>query len=81
MLNEVAIKRLRWKCRRGMKELDVLFERYLFNHLPEADSAMQSAFVELVDTEDPVIIDYLSGKSLPPNPLITDILQKMQIAS
>jgi antitoxin CptB len=77
-LTEHQIKRLRWQCRRGMKELDVLFERYLYNHLPTADDSYKAAFVELIETQDPIIIDYLTGKSSPDNILLLEILQLMQ---
>ena len=37
--------RLRWRCRRGMKELDVLLTRWLDAHHAEAPSASAARFV------------------------------------
>lgn len=53
--------RLRWLCRRGMKELDVVLERYLagrYDHAPEAERA---AFVALTSEEDPQIWAWVMG--------------------
>jgi antitoxin CptB len=35
------IGRLRWRCRRGMKELDVLLTRYVDEHYAQASSEDQ----------------------------------------
>lgn len=45
--------RLRWHCRRGMKELDVLLERYLQIHYDRAPAAERAAFARLLEREDP----------------------------
>ena len=36
---------LRWRCRRGMRELDVLLERYLRERYPSAPAAEQQAYL------------------------------------
>ncbi len=46
-------KKVRWLCRRGMKELDVMLERYLERRWPEADAGERAAFVELLEMQDP----------------------------
>jgi len=45
---EAAERRLRWRCRRGMKELDVLLERYGTRRLPHAPPAERQAFARLL---------------------------------
>lgn len=52
-------QKLKWKCRRGMKELDLLMESYLENDYPTADRNRQVAFERLLDYQDPVILDLL----------------------
>lgn len=54
--------KLKWKCRRGMKELDLLMEGYLANGYPSASAAHQEAFEKLLDYQDPLILDLLFGK-------------------
>jgi len=59
------IARLRWKCRRGMKELDLLLTGYLDGHYATADAAEQGAFQALLDMQDPELFDYVTGRERP----------------
>ncbi|MET0065974.1 MAG: succinate dehydrogenase assembly factor 2 [Candidatus Thiodiazotropha sp.] len=47
--------RLRWQCRRGMLELDYLFEAFLDRQYASLDPQMQAAFVALLEYPDPVL--------------------------
>lgn len=57
---------LRWRQRRGMKELDVLLERYYDRHYETADAGEQAAFARLLDHEDPEIWLWVVGSAAPP---------------
>jgi len=57
--------RLMWRCRRGMKELDVLLERYARERYPSATEAQKHAFAQLLELPDPEIVDYLLGHVIP----------------
>ena len=57
------LSRLRWLCRRGMKELDVVLGRYLEQHYASASSAEQERFKALLDMPDPDLYDLLLGRS------------------
>ena len=46
------LRRLRWRCRRGMRELDRLFERYLDLRWLQASEAERGVFLRLLDCED-----------------------------
>ncbi|BCX89937.1 antitoxin CptB [Methylomarinovum tepidoasis] len=50
---------LRWRCRRGMRELDVLLERWLARHWETATAAEQAAFARLLSYPDPLLWDWL----------------------
>lgn len=63
---EVDMARLRWRCRRGMRELDVMLTRYLDRVWATASSAERDAFVQLVDLQDPELFGYLVGRTTPP---------------
>jgi antitoxin CptB len=58
--------RLRWRCRRGMKELDILLTRYLDERFRLAPPQEQAAFRGLLDSQDPVIYAYCLGSERPP---------------
>jgi len=63
---EAEIARLRWRCRRGMRELDVMLTRYLDRVWPTASPAERAAFTELVTMQDPDLFGYLVGRNVPP---------------
>ena len=57
--------RLRWQCRRGMRELDVLLVAYLdrrYDRAPENEKAAFRAFIEL---PDPELMSYLLQNEQP----------------
>ena len=55
--------RLRWLCRRGMKELDVIMSRYLEHHYESASMADRDKFKQLLELPDPDLYDLLLGRS------------------
>jgi antitoxin CptB len=59
------IARLKWKCRRGMKELDLLLGRYLAERYPGAEAAEQGAFRELLEMQDPELFAFVTGRERP----------------
>jgi antitoxin CptB len=59
--------RLRWRCRRGMKELDVLLARWLERDWPQADTAVRRAFEWLLEQPDPDLAGWLIGGARPPD--------------
>jgi antitoxin CptB len=61
--------RLRWHCRRGMKELDILLVRYLDEQFGAASPQEQEAFRRLLEIQDPVIYAYCLGSERPPEHL------------
>jgi antitoxin CptB len=59
------LKRLRWRCRRGTRELDALLGGWLDAQSPRADDAL-AAFDEFLSQPDPLIWDWLMGNAPPP---------------
>lgn len=80
-MNEEITKKLLWQCRRGMKEMDLLFTHYLHNHYATADSIHRQAFVTLCNMQDPLIADYLFQRATPDSPAINDIITIMRAYS
>jgi antitoxin CptB len=58
--------KLRWRCRRGMKELDVLLARYVEERFRSASNAEQEAFRRLLELQDPELYGYCLGSEPPP---------------
>jgi len=58
--------RLLWRCRRGMKELDVILERFAREGLPQVSAAERAAFERFLGLTDPQIAGcLLAGAQLP----------------
>jgi antitoxin CptB len=57
--------RLRWRCRRGMRELDQLMLRYLDCEWPAASDAERAVFLRLLDCEDDKLWRWFMGREAP----------------
>ncbi|MBM93343.1 MAG: hypothetical protein CMF51_01140 [Legionellales bacterium] len=50
---------LRWMCRRGMLELDLVLNRFLDEQGSTLDQKMSKAFIELLKEKDPELYQWL----------------------
>jgi antitoxin CptB len=71
------IGKLRWRCRRGMRELDVLLSRYLDEEYRTAGPLQQEAFRRLLEIPDPVVHAYLLGRETPPDAALAALLARI----
>jgi antitoxin CptB len=65
---DVEARKLLWRCRRGMKELDVLLERFARERYEYVSGDDQRAFARLLDLPDPDLADYFLGHAVPTDP-------------
>lgn len=65
MSDEAELRRLRWRCRRGMRELDQLMLRYLDGRWPQADDGERAVFLRLLDCEDDKLWRWFMGRERP----------------
>ncbi len=61
------LKRLRWQCRRGVKELDAVLCAFLDNNYATATANEQRLFTRLLALEDDQLLAYFFVNSLPEN--------------
>lgn len=52
MLDDKEWERLRWQCRRGMLELDVILWPFMEEDLPRLEARIQRCFVRLLESSD-----------------------------
>ena len=71
------IARLKWRCRRGMRELDFLLGRYLEEDYPGVSAQEQEAFKAFLDLPDPTIYAWVTGREQPPQGLVSEIVGKL----
>jgi antitoxin CptB len=69
---------LRWRCRRGMKELDLLLERFAQQVLPQATQAECRVFAELLALPDPLLAGYLLGGEPPAEPHLAQAVWRIR---
>lgn len=71
-------KKLVWRCRRGVRELDVLFGRFLETEYPQLNESQAIAFERMLEVQDPVIMDWLFSKSQPEDPEFEILVKRLQ---
>ena len=57
------LERMRWRCRRGMLELDIVLGRFMERHYAALDAAQRAAFDALLDMPDTALWDIITGKA------------------
>ncbi len=55
--------RLRWRCRRGLLELDIVLERFLKHYATSMGEEDLAALAGLLDLEDNDLWDVVNGRS------------------
>jgi len=76
-MDAASLGRLRWRCRRGMKELDVLLERYLAQHLPSAPAQDLEALETLLGTPDPLLYDWCFHRVPAPTAALRSLIEQI----
>ena len=71
------LRRLRWRCRRGMRELDELLLGFLDEDFVRASAGQRQAFVRLLTRPDPEILALLIGQASDDDPGVDDIIQRI----
>jgi antitoxin CptB len=69
--------RLRWRCRRGMKELDLLLLDYVERCYRNVNLDRQQAFRRLLSMPDPEILALLTGRSGTDDEYLAEIIERL----
>ncbi|MGH8172467.1 MAG: succinate dehydrogenase assembly factor 2 [Rhodanobacteraceae bacterium] len=69
--------RLRWRCRRGTRELDALLGWWLDARFPGADTAQREDFAAMLETPDPDLWNWLIGQE-PAAPRFAHIVDEIR---
>ena len=56
------LDRIRWQCRRGMLELDLLLKRFLEQELAGLDAGQMQVFKELLNEPDPMLLAWVMAQ-------------------
>ena len=67
MASDSDLKRLKWRCQhRGIKEMDLVFMRFLERHYPGLDTTQRQEFEALIDVPDLDIMNWILQREAPP---------------
>ena len=56
---------LKWRCRRGMRELDAVLEAFLEDSFETLDQDDKLRFAAILDLPDPELYSYILGRAEP----------------
>lgn len=72
------LNRLRWQCRRGMRELDLLLLQFLDTGYADLDTTGAQAFLRLLDCPDALLLEWLLGRQRPSDKEVADVVQRIR---
>jgi antitoxin CptB len=75
------LRRLRWRCRRGMRELDQLLTRWLDREWTAASDSEREVFLRLLDSEDDRLWRWFLGHEPAPDAALDSIIQHIRTLS
>ncbi len=79
-IDATEMARLRWRCRRGLLELDIIFGRFVPQSYAGLTQAHKEEFDRLLDLVDTVLWDKISGKLPGDNPSQQELLNLINAA-
>lgn len=71
--------RLVWNCRRGMLELDLIFQRFLTQDLDRLTDAQIECLEQLLSAQDPDLYAWFMGYDTPPNKALGEMIAFIQL--
>ena len=74
----LRIAKLRWRARRGMRELDALLERFIEVQAATLSDAEIGCFEGILELPDPVLHAYLLGRSVPDDLATTVLIDRIR---
>jgi antitoxin CptB len=74
----IRVKKLRWLCRRGMKELDVLLEHFLDRHEQNLTTGCWPELETLLQHEDDLLWDWLQQPATEQAAPFRELLHKIR---
>jgi antitoxin CptB len=74
------LDRIRWHCRRGLLELDLILDRFNRQHLATLDAARLEDFNELLALDDNNLLDLIMQRVPLTEPRLAPLLIMLQAA-
>jgi len=62
---DISRSKLLWHCRRGIREMDILFREFIDQHYDELSEEEKQGLSKLLDEADLDILNWIMGKDKP----------------
>jgi antitoxin CptB len=72
------LDRIRWHCRRGLLELDLILARFMDRQYESLDGEGRALFRELLEHPDNDLLDWVLGRSAPPEARYRRVLELLR---
>ena len=72
---------MRWRCRRGKRELDRILECFLERDYRQLGEAERQRFAEILEFPDPDLHAFLVGKAVPSDPALARLLDSIRVSA
>ena len=76
--DDIELRKLRWRCRRGMRELDQLLERWLDREWAAASESERGVFLQLLDVEDDKLWRWFMGHEDVPDARLATLVVRIR---
>jgi succinate dehydrogenase flavin-adding protein (antitoxin of CptAB toxin-antitoxin module) len=77
-MDEDELRRLRWRSRRGLLELDLVLDRFWDGAGTRITQAEAAALERLLRLPDNDLLDLVMGRAQAPDPGLADVLDKLR---
>jgi antitoxin CptB len=71
-------ERIRWHCRRGMLELDLILNAFLEEHFDELEAPALQAFRSLLECPDPELLNLIMGHEEPVGTQACEVVARLR---
>jgi len=75
---DARVAKLRWRCRRGMRELDALLLAFVDRSAQSFSESEMTAFEAILELPDPLLHSYLLGRSAPDDPATAELIERIR---
>jgi antitoxin CptB len=80
LIDDRALSKLRWRCRRGLLENDLFVERFFDRHQSTLTQRQADGLLTLMDLSDNDLLDLLLARRQPEGDLLNDnILEVLRL--
>lgn len=77
-MDELELKRMVWRSRRGLLELDLQLAGFVRDVLPTMDADGQTVYRDLLLVSDNDLLEYLNGKTVCPDARLVPMIERIR---